>query len=173
MSLSRFSSGLLILLFLSGCGFGPLYGKNNARIVPELSAIKITPIKDRSGQILRNYLLNDLTPRGEPQKPRYTLRVTLTESIQNLGIQKDETATRANLINTVDYKLTRKVDGADIYSGISLSTSSYDILTNQFANLAAEQDARNHNLKRLSEEIKLNLSFSLSKPKKLKKPAAP
>ncbi len=88
---------LAFLALLSGCGFQPLYGKRAENPLPQLASIKIHPIADRTGQILRNYLLNELTPRGQPRNPKYILFVEVTESLGSYGIQKDDTATRAIL----------------------------------------------------------------------------
>ncbi|MCM0018613.1 MAG: hypothetical protein NBV67_01330, partial [Tagaea sp.] len=63
---------------LAGCGFEPLH-RATARgsAADSLAAIRIDPIADRSGQILRNYLLDRLSPRGTPARPDYVLRVRL------------------------------------------------------------------------------------------------
>jgi hypothetical protein len=88
---------LTALGFLAGCGFRPLYGTPQYDILPELAAIQVSPIADRIGQQLRNMLYDRLTPDGEPKRPRYTLRVRVTTTKKSLGIQEDETVTRANL----------------------------------------------------------------------------
>lgn len=154
---------LAFLALLSGCGFQPLYGKRAENPLPQLASIKIHPIADRTGQILRNYLLNELTPRGQPRNPKYTLSVEVTESLGSYGIQKDDTATRAILKLSARFTLTRVSDDASIVAGSAHSSSGYDILLSSFATLSAERDARKHALKLISEDIKLRLSFFLSR----------
>ena len=59
---------LAALGFLGGCGFQPLYGKHFDAYTPEeLSAIKVSPIRDRIGQQLHNHLLSLLNPGGRPK----------------------------------------------------------------------------------------------------------
>ncbi len=89
----QFKPSIYIVLFatilLYGCGFEPLYvekkeagswyyGSNfDSSISEEMSQVKIQPIADRFGQIMRNELLDLLTPRGVPKEPKYRLFVTL------------------------------------------------------------------------------------------------
>ncbi|MCM0018644.1 MAG: hypothetical protein NBV67_01485, partial [Tagaea sp.] len=72
------SAALAAAFVLAGCGFEPLH-RTTARgsAADSLAAIRIDPIADRSGQILRNYLLDRLSPRGTPARPDYVLRVRL------------------------------------------------------------------------------------------------
>ena len=59
-------------LFVSGCGFRPLYGaKSLGSVDSELARIKIGIISERSGQQLHNYLLDRLNRKGRPEKPLY------------------------------------------------------------------------------------------------------
>ena len=55
-------------LILTGCGFQPLYGaKSGAKqsaSVTTMAAIDVAPITDRAGQVLRNGLLDRITPRA-------------------------------------------------------------------------------------------------------------
>src|SRR5690606_19133255 len=72
------------VLALSGCGYRPVYGEQSAAVSGDgarsnLGSVKVLGIADRRGQILRNYLLDRMTPRGEPATPRYILSVTTTE----------------------------------------------------------------------------------------------
>ena len=53
---------LIILLFFNNCGYTPVYSNKNNE---DLIAISVKNIKDRSGQILRNSLLNQLNPEKE------------------------------------------------------------------------------------------------------------
>ncbi|MFM8988614.1 MAG: hypothetical protein ACKOUS_02890, partial [Alphaproteobacteria bacterium] len=47
---------------LAGCGFSPLYGRSEGgAVAEELAKIRVLPIANRSGQVLRNHLLDGLT----------------------------------------------------------------------------------------------------------------
>src|SRR3989338_2782467 len=95
---------LLLSLFLVSCGFQPLH---QAHMGPSdiCYPIKIATIKNREGQILRNYLVDIITPQGTPQKPEYLLEVDLTTQIENVGINKDETTSRKKATLTANFRL--------------------------------------------------------------------
>lgn len=154
---------LTALGFLAGCGFRPLYGTPQYDILPELAAIQVSPIADRIGQQLRNMLYDRLTPDGEPKRPRYTLRVRVTTTKKSLGIQEDETVTRANLIVRADFLLQAAADGRHLVEGVSRSTTSYDVVESDFATLAAEADAERRALTVIRDDITARLSFHFTR----------
>jgi LPS-assembly lipoprotein len=153
---------LVLVTLLSGCGFRPLYLKDRQSPQPELAAIAISPIIDRKGQILRNLLLDQLSPKGQPVHPVFVLDASVNSTIRNLGIRRNDRATRALFGVTVTYALRRKQDSARIYSGSSYASSGYDILDSDFATLVAERDALQHSLEAIAQDIKLRLSFLFS-----------
>jgi len=95
---------LLLCLSLTACGFRPLY-VSSYDLCEVSYPVKIGTIEDRNGQILRNYLVDRLTPKGAPQKALYTLDVTLKENITDIGVRKDETSRRKQMIITAHMKL--------------------------------------------------------------------
>lgn len=157
------AAGLAALVLVAGltaaCGFRPLYAQPDVNVRPHLSAIKVSPIADRTGQQLRNMLYDRLTPRGQPANPAYLLDVELTVHKANLGIQQDETVTRARLDVFANYVLRAADTGAVLDQGHSQSTTTYDIVRSQFATLAAEQDAERRALRVIGDDITVKLSF--------------
>lgn len=179
---------LLLPLALAGCGFQPLYGQRGVTggsVSNEFAYVRITPIAERTGQLLYNELRDRLNPRGRPASPRYVLTITLVERNENLAFRGDETATRANLYLTATYELRRTVSqrsaGADgateatgdsdtadavdpdlITSGQARITTSYDILESQYATLVSIDDARARSVRSLSDDIQIRLATALS-----------
>ncbi len=151
---------MLCALALSACGLQPLYGRQSSggSTLGELQTIRITPIADRPGQELHNALRNELNPRGQPADPRYALKVTLTVSKDEIGVQKDDTATRANLILSGTFTLVRLADRVLMTSGIAKSIVSYNIVTSEFGTYAAEEDARKRGIKQLAQQLRLRLA---------------
>lgn len=157
--------GLLCGL-LAACGFRPLYSQaDNSEITPvnDLAAVYVVPLTDRSGQILHNYLRDRLNPRGRPVDPAYRLVVDVEESVSEVAIRSDETATRANLRLSAKFSLTRVDTAAHLLSGNSESITSYNILISQFATYSSEEDARNRGLRELSENIRKQLGTFFSR----------
>jgi LPS-assembly lipoprotein len=102
-------------------------------------------------------LRDRLNPGGPPAQPLYVLDVQLKESIEQLAIRKDETATRANLRLSAEYKLRQRDTNEVVTSGLSLTTTTYNILNSQFATYTSEEDARKRALRELSDDIRIQL----------------
>ena len=154
-----------VSVLLAGCGFQPLHGQQTGASSARLAEVRVAPIADRVGQRLHNLLLDKLNPTGTPAAPRYVLRVKLNESLQKLGVRKDEVATRANLVMSANFVLARANDDFSVFSASTVSTNSYNILRSDFATLSAENDARARAVRQISEEIKTRIGIFLAKPK--------
>jgi LPS-assembly lipoprotein len=156
---------VVVGLLLAGCGYRPLYGEHgpdSIAVVDKLAAIRIEAIPDRIGQQLYNMLRERLNPNGRPDRPEYVLSVRLTETRQNFFLEKDETATRANLTLRATYVLKRADGGDVVATGTSRAVSSYDILSSQFASVVSEQDARVRSARTISDDIRTRLALALS-----------
>jgi LPS-assembly lipoprotein len=146
---------------LAGCGFQPIhaYGERNAPSVhADLADIKIRFIENRMGQMLRNELLDRLTPRGEPADPRYTLVIRMSDSTQALGILKDETSSRSNLIVNAGVQLIDNGNGRLVFSTPVTAQVSYNVLDAHFATTAAKADAESRASVELSHTIATQLA---------------
>jgi LPS-assembly lipoprotein len=155
-----------IALGLSACGFRPLYeAKDDPAMAPigQMAAIQIAPLPDRMGQQMHNLLRDRLNPAGQPLEPAYTLDIRLSESRTELGIRKDETATRANLNLSAQFTLNSTQSGSRLYSDRVRSVSSYNILTSPFATDFAEDDARARALRELADAIQTRLGIFFSR----------
>ena len=155
--------GILALvcgLALSGCGFRPLYGEDEAgsSTFDSLETIQIAALSDRTGQQLHNLLRDRINPRGQPRSPEYVLRISLSETTENLAIAQDETATRANLRLSANFTLTELESNEVVMRGNSRSANSYNIVDSQYATFVSQNDARDRALRELSEDIRLRLA---------------
>ena len=119
---------------------------------------------DRTGQLLYNKLRDRLNPRGKPGDPVYLLQIALQERQERLLVEKDETASRVNLILRADYQLKHIDTGAVLDSGVSQTVISYDVLGSevQFATLSSEADVRDRATEQLSEDISTRLAIYFS-----------
>ena len=159
MLLSRYFLNLLIILLLNGCGFNSLYNaSNHSNSYSQLATVQINQIPDRIGQQVRNELLNLLTPLGSPSMPRYTLHMSVKESKNSFAVQKNAFATRADIHLTANFVLRSLVPSKKLTSGAISTVSSYDIVSSDFATLAAEKNARERVVFQLSEEIRTRLA---------------
>lgn len=164
MPRSRKALVLLLLITLGACGFQPVYGTRspgnaNSSVTSDLAAIKIAPIANRAGQLLRNSLQDKLTPRGVPARARYRLEVKLTENRSDLVILKDSTSTFSKVRFVADFTLVDLANGQPVNSGQAESTTTFNRVDSDFAILAAEKDARRRAADEIGEDIRLRLGL--------------
>ncbi len=162
----------LLLLCLSlgvgACGFEPLYvqrdktgswyfgGKTDVSITAEMAQIKVSPIEDRFGQMLRNNLLDLLTPKGVPQSPKYVLKTKLvSKEVVQQAMRRDITATNERVTYRVAYQLFE--DNEQILTGDSVAYVSYDILANPYSTTMAQKKTEADAAKIIANDIALRL----------------
>lgn len=159
---SRAGAVVLVVAALAaaGCGFRPMYGGPGGSddVLADLGEVKVAVIPDRSGQQMRNALIDLLTPRGVPATPRYLLEVDLNEVIYEVAVEQTGLATRANLSVDAQYRLVDNRSGAVVVNDRSTATSSYNLLdTAQFSTLTSENVARRRTIERIAREIRTRL----------------
>jgi len=155
-----------IALGLSACGFRPLYVVPDNQAIPpigHMAEIRISPLPDRIGQQMHNLLRDRLNPAGQPLDPAYTLDIRLSESRTELGIRKDETATRVHLNLSAQFTLNSTQSGSRLFSDRVRTASSYNILTSPFATGFARDDARARALRELADAIQTRLGIFFSR----------
>jgi LPS-assembly lipoprotein len=160
MTLRSVFSLLAVAVTLSGCGFTPLYGEHSLgaspSVVAEMSHVAIRQLPDRQGMRLRQVLREQLQPHGLDGASRYDLDVTLTTRVEELGVRKDATSSRANFILSASFYLS---EGSQrVFGDRVQSTVSYNILDDQYATVAAQSDAEERAIREAGEEIKTRLA---------------
>ncbi len=154
---------LMVVTFtMAACGFTPLYqqqdnGQN--ALLATFDRIEIAPIPNRIGQILRNDLLDHLTPRGENGDSKYRLIVNLNEQRQGFGFRDDNSVTRENLRLEASFQLIDLDSKQPVYEGNASSNMTYDLVSSDFANLSAYQDALIRTAEQISNTIVTRLGF--------------
>lgn len=160
---------MVLTLSISACGFRPLYAPptENAGIqgvyaFDALKRVVISNIPDREGQYLRNALVRLLHPNGRRGEAQYILKITLSEGIASLAVQRSAEATRANLTVTGNFSLMPVIAADQVHSGIVASTSGYNIFQSEFQTLMAEKGARERALDDLAQQIRIRLAAHLT-----------
>lgn len=143
---------------LAGCGFKPLYEQESAgNIVSQFSQISIVQPEDRSSQQLRNYLLDVLTPRGEPDRPLYRLEYRLEDTVGSAIVTRDEEVLRNNIHISAVYYLRDYTSGQILLRQSVTSQGAFNVTAADYANLVSEKNARERVLREISEQIRLRL----------------
>jgi len=147
----------------AGCGFHPLYGERADAVSQQsLAEVRIAPLQDRVGQLLHIRLSKSMHPRGQARVAKWNLNIRLISRTEQLGIRKDETATRANLILEARFQLNNAQTGKSAFQGRSVITISYNILESRFGTVASRSDAERRATRELGDNIKNRVALFLA-----------
>jgi LPS-assembly lipoprotein len=150
---------MALCLGLSGCGYHALYGDHaNGVSADELALIYVAGIPDRPGQQLRNFLVTNLNPSGQPSQPIYALNVSLGVASTGVGLSRDNTTSRTSITTTATYTLVDSASGKAVFSAVSRATDAYDVLLSDYATLVSRDDAVNRALREVSDDIRTRLA---------------
>ena len=163
MSLFKAALCLVLMLGLGSCGFEPMYGtqsKAAEEVAVGLPNIEIGNIPDRDGQYLRNLLMDRLYTSGRPEGAPYTLTFSkLTKNIINIGIQKDATATRAQIQMLTHMELVDKSTGKAVLQRDLKTVGAYNLLDDQLSTLMSRQNITDSILHEMRDDAVTELSL--------------
>ena len=136
-------------LILSGCTLRPLYSGGSAGPVAQaLHGVQVAPIPGRAGWLVRT-ALEDRLGRSEGDTPRYRLEIELDDQITGFGIRSDDAVTRERRSLRARYRLVDAGRGTVLLDATAGSDAGVDVVSSEYATVAAEQTA----LERLSVVI--------------------
>jgi LPS-assembly lipoprotein len=152
------SAGMTIFIvcfFLSACGFQPLYSNTNtlAGGTSVHEKVWIQSVSDIAGVKLRNALIDRFYHHGTPEDPTYILTLGLRENVRNVIIERNDFASRAQLVLSADYTLRRRDTRVVVETGTLRSTSSYNILSSQYTTLVTQDEARDLAIQDLADKM--------------------
>ena len=138
----------LAALALSGCGLRPLYAGGEAGpVVQTLRGVQVAPIPGQNGWLVRKALQDRLGNRGGAV--RYRLEVELSDDITGFGIRSDNAVTRERRTLRARYRLIDASRGTVVLDATAGSDAGIDVVSSEYATVAAEQTA----IERLSTEV--------------------
>ncbi len=139
----------LLLCSLSGCGLQPLYGGGSTSpVATTLHSVQVGPIAGQSGWLMRNKLIDRLG-RSESGQALYRLDVTLDDNITSYGLRSDQAATQERRTLRARFQLVTLQTGTVVLDATAGSDAGIDIVSSEYATVAAEQTA----LENLSEIV--------------------
>ena len=133
---------LLALVLLPSCGLHPLYaGGSKGAVAQALGNVEVAPIGGQAGWLMRNALNDRLGIAGGPATKSYRLEVELDDQIIGLGIRSDNAITRERRTLRARYKLVDAAGGTVLLDATAGSDSGIDVVSSDYATVAAEQTA--------------------------------
>lgn len=146
----RMAAAMVLVTALSACGLQPIYGggPGNAA-VQGLSAVEVSPIPGRAGWLMTNALNDRLAATGNNAGARYRLDIRLDDELEGLGLLNDDTIGRERRTLRARYQLVDIASGSILLDATAGSDAGIDVVSSEYATIAAEQTA----LERLTEEV--------------------
>ena len=136
-------------LALAGCGLHPLYGGGSSSpVAATLRSVQVAPIEGQAGWLMHNKLTERLGATGA-STPVYRLEVELDDNITGFGIRGDRAVTRERRTLRARYRLVDLNGGGVVLDATAGSDAGIDVVSSEYATIAAEQTA----LERLSEVV--------------------
>ncbi|MDJ0978316.1 MAG: LPS assembly lipoprotein LptE [Erythrobacter sp.] len=146
---------------LSACGLQPMYaGGASAPVAQGLAAIDVPPIPGRSGWLLRNALVERFEAGGTAT-PAFRLDVRIDDALEALGVLNDDTISRERRILRARYQLIELATGEILLDATSGADAGIDVVSSEYATIAAEQTALENLSKEVAERMATRVALAL------------
>lgn len=154
------------LLALTGCGLRPLYaGGSGGAVGTTLSSVTVAPIEGQSGWLVRNKLVDRLG-EGGGGAAAYRLDVKLDDNITAFGLRSDRAATQERRTLRARYQLVDLRNGMVVLDATAGSDSGIDIVSSEYATVAAEQTALENLADIVADQITARVALFASRTAK-------
>jgi LPS-assembly lipoprotein len=148
---------LLLALATAGCGLRPLYADGTrGGVAQALSSVMVGPIPDRAGWLVRSALVDRI---GSGTNPQYRLEVELDDDIASYGIRGDAAATRERRTLRARYRLVSTATGETLLDATAGSDAGIDVVSSEYATIAAEDSATERLATVLADQIVARLGL--------------
>jgi len=129
----------------------------------ELAAVRVAPINDRSGQLLRRYLQRRMEESRPGTPSRYELQAGISSAVEVLGYRQDGSITRVRYVATANWALlTEAVPPVLVERGSARTLDAYNIPDLQFfAADVSREAAERRILEELGDRIVLGVAAAL------------
>jgi LPS-assembly lipoprotein len=149
---------LALTLLLGACGLQPMYGGGSSgHVVSGLTTIQVAPIPERAGWLVRNALVDRLG--GETNNAAYRLEVELDDDITSFGLRGDSSATRERRTLRARYRLVDLKSGEVVLDATAGSDAGIDIVSSEYATVAAEQTAQERLAQAVADQMVSRLAL--------------
>ena len=149
----------LLLLSLSACGLKPLYGDGrNGAVSSVLGQVVVDPIEGKNGWLMTN-ALNDRLDATKSGDAVYKLVVVLDDQIEGFGVRADDTVTRERRTLRARYQLVELATGNILLDATAGSDAGIDVVSSEFATIAAEDTALENLSQNVADKIISRLSL--------------
>jgi LPS-assembly lipoprotein len=156
-----------VMLTLSACGLKPMYaGGASGAVVQGLAAVEVPAIEGRAGWLVRNALVDRLGGKHNGGgAARYRLDVRLDDKLEGLGLLSDDTIGRERRTLRARYQLVDAASGEILIDATAGSDAGIDVVSSEYATIAAEQTALENLSKVVADRIVTRIALQLRSAK--------
>ncbi len=135
------------LALLTACNLAPVYsGGQQGAAQSFLGAVEVSPIPEKAGFLVKDRLEQRLKAS---ESPRYRLEVALDDRIDGFGVRGDNSIIRERRTLRARYRLVEIGTDRVLIDTTALSDAGIDVVSSEYAVVAAEATA----LERLSADL--------------------
>jgi LPS-assembly lipoprotein len=155
----------LFPLALSACGLQPMYaGGGSGAVAQGLASVDVPAIEGKAGWLVRNALIDRLgSGRNHGGSARYRLDVRLDDKLEGLGLLSDDTIGRERRTLRARYQLVDAGSGDIVLDATAGSDAGIDVVSSEYATIAAEQTALENLARDVASRIVTRLALQLRK----------
>lgn len=162
MGRAAFPMAVAAALALAGCGLSPMYaGGGSGHVAKGLADVAVTPIAGRAGWLMRNALNDRLGGARDTGNARYRLDVILDDNLEGLGLLTDDTIGRERRTLRARYQLVDNASGEILLDATAGSDAGIDVVSSEYATIAAEQTALENLARDVADRIVTQLALRL------------
>lgn len=155
-------AALALPMSLGACGLSPMYaGGGSGAVAQGLAAVSVAPIPGRAGWLVRNALNDRLGATGDNSGARYRLDVILDDELEGLGLLTDDTIGRERRTLRARYQLVDTASGEILLDATAGSDAGIDVVSSEYATIAAEQTALENLASDVADRIVTQLALKL------------
>ncbi len=156
---------LLIALMpaLSACGFSPLYGESTAgqSVEAAFRDIEVSPQSTRTGQLVRNALLEGIPPAEEGGGP-LRLDFSVKEKEASAIVAGNSDSTQNRLTFDVSYQLVDTRTGRIVHQGKTFADTTFTRTRLPIANERARDSAREALARIIARDMRTRIASYLA-----------
>lgn len=161
--LALLSWALALPLLLAACGLQPMYaGGGSGAVAQGLAGIEVSPIEGKAGWLVRNALVDRLgAAGGTGGTARYRLDIRLDDQLEGLALLSDDTIGRERRTLRARYQLVDLADGEIVLDASDGSDAGIDVVSSEYAVIAAENTALENLSKDIADRIVTKVALQL------------
>ncbi|RVQ67601.1 hypothetical protein EKN06_06550 [Croceicoccus ponticola] len=151
---------LPLLFLLSACGLSPMYAGGGAgSVATGLAAVSVSAIPGQQGWLMRDALVQRLGDGSA--SARYRLDVRLDDQLDGLGLLGDDTIGRERRTLRARYRLVDLASGETVLDATAGSDAGIDVVSSEYATIAAEQTALENLTREVADMIITNVALKM------------